>query len=108
MILVYCRLQPPVHSGSSFADCSTLKMEAIRSSETSFNTISIRRYTQQDGILHSDRRDNLKSYMLFIAPQLWHSKVENEAICAPSMEYIFLAFLVETSHEQRIRMNLTS
>jgi hypothetical protein len=27
--------QPPAHAGSSFADFSTLKMEAIRSSETS-------------------------------------------------------------------------
>jgi hypothetical protein len=29
-------LQPPVHAGSSLADFSTLKMEAIRSFETSF------------------------------------------------------------------------
>jgi hypothetical protein len=29
-------MQPPVHAGSSLADFSTLKMEAIRASETSF------------------------------------------------------------------------
>jgi hypothetical protein len=34
------RLQPPAHAGSSLADFSTLKMEAIRSSETSIHTRS--------------------------------------------------------------------
>jgi hypothetical protein len=32
---VAASLQPPAHAGSSLADFSTLKMEAIRSSETS-------------------------------------------------------------------------
>jgi hypothetical protein len=40
----------------------TLKMEAIRSSETSVNTISTRRHIPEDDILHSHRRQNLKSY----------------------------------------------
>jgi hypothetical protein len=57
-------LQLPAHAGSSLADFSTLKMEAIRSSETSFqSTASTRRHTPEDGILHSHRRENLKSYM---------------------------------------------
>jgi hypothetical protein len=39
--------------GSSLADFSTLKMEAIRSSETSVqSTTSTRRHTPEDGILH--------------------------------------------------------
>jgi hypothetical protein len=39
-------------------------MEAIRSSEMSVqSTTSTRRHTPEDGILHSHRRENLKSYM---------------------------------------------
>jgi hypothetical protein len=57
-------LQLPPHAGSSLADFSTLKMEAIRSSATSVqSTISTRRHTPEDGILHSHRRENLKSYI---------------------------------------------
>jgi hypothetical protein len=41
---------------------STLKMEAIRSSETSIRTRSTRRHIPEDGILRSHRRENLKSY----------------------------------------------
>jgi hypothetical protein len=55
-------LQPPGHAGSSLADFSTLKMEAIRSSETAVHTRSTRRHIPKDGILHSHRRENLKSY----------------------------------------------
>jgi hypothetical protein len=56
-------LQLPAHAGSLLADFSILKMEAIRSSETSVqSTISTRRHTPEDGILHSHRRENLKSY----------------------------------------------
>jgi hypothetical protein len=48
-----CRwLQPPAHAGSSLADFSTLKMEAIRFSETSAHTRSTRRHIPEDGILH--------------------------------------------------------
>jgi hypothetical protein len=40
------------HAGSSFANFSTLNMEAIRSSETSVYTISAWRHIPEDGILH--------------------------------------------------------
>jgi hypothetical protein len=45
---------------------STLKMEAIRSSETSVNKIYTERHIPEDGILHSEecRCENLKSYMM--------------------------------------------
>jgi hypothetical protein len=56
-------LQPPAHAGSSFADFSTLKMEAIRSSETSVHTRSTRSHIPEDGIFRSHRRENLKSYI---------------------------------------------
>jgi hypothetical protein len=49
----------------SLADFSTLKMEAIRSSETSVHfTGSTRPHILEDGILHSHRCENLKSYIL--------------------------------------------
>jgi hypothetical protein len=41
----------------------TLMMEAIRSSETSVLTRSTRRNTPENVILHSHRRENLKSYI---------------------------------------------
>jgi hypothetical protein len=59
---MYRHLQPPAHSGSSLMYFSTLKMEAIRSSETSVHTRSTRRHAPEDGLLHS-RHENLKSYI---------------------------------------------
>jgi hypothetical protein len=48
-----------------YTDFSTLKMEAIRPSETSVqSTTSTRRHTPEDGILHSHRRENLRSYLI--------------------------------------------
>jgi hypothetical protein len=46
-----CRLQPPARTGSSLADFSTLKMEAIRSFETSVNTRPTQRHIPEDDIL---------------------------------------------------------
>jgi hypothetical protein len=46
-------LQPPAHAGSSLADFSIVKMEAIRSSETSVQPRSKRRHIPKDGILQS-------------------------------------------------------
>jgi hypothetical protein len=57
-------LQPPAGAGSPLADFSTLKMEAIRSSETSVNRGSTQRHTPEDDILHSHRCENLKSYII--------------------------------------------
>jgi hypothetical protein len=49
---VFWGVAPPSHAGSSLADFSTLKMEAIRSFETSVqSTTSTRRHTSEDGIL---------------------------------------------------------
>jgi hypothetical protein len=45
-------LQPPSDAGSSLADFSTLKMEAICFSETLVHTRSTRRHIPEDGILY--------------------------------------------------------
>jgi hypothetical protein len=42
---------PPANAGSSLVDFSTLKMEAICSSETSAHTRSARRHISEDGML---------------------------------------------------------
>jgi hypothetical protein len=59
-----CRNNPPTRNQLEqvTADCS-LKMEAIRSSETSVHTRSTQRHIPDDGILHSHRCENLKSYI---------------------------------------------
>jgi predicted nucleic acid-binding Zn ribbon protein len=61
-------LQSPAHAGSSLADSSTLKMEMIRSSETSVHTRSTQRHIPEDDILHSHRCEILKSHMEAIRP----------------------------------------
>jgi hypothetical protein len=54
------------HAGFSLSGFYTLKMVAIRSSEMSIYTLSTRRHIQGDSIVHSHRRENLKSYISFV------------------------------------------
>jgi hypothetical protein len=70
VILVLTDVQPPGHNGSSLADFSTLKMEAIRSSETSVNTRTTQRHIPEDDILHSHRCESLKSYIIHVLHQV--------------------------------------
>jgi hypothetical protein len=59
-------LQPPAHACSSLAEFSTLKMEAIRSSEISVYTRSTRRHIPEDGILYSHLYENLKFDIIYM------------------------------------------
>jgi hypothetical protein len=53
----------PAHAGSSLADFPTLKIEALRSFETSVHfTASTQHHIPENGILQSYRCENLKSY----------------------------------------------
>jgi hypothetical protein len=67
-------------AGTSLADFSTLKMEAIRSYETSVHTRSTQRHISEEGILHSHRCENLKSYILILLFKEWHqmSQINSE------------------------------
>jgi hypothetical protein len=77
---------------------STLKMEAIRSSETSVqSTTSTRRHNPEDGILQGHRRENLKSYM--------------DKICCRGGPYfqmaltkVYLPYLLETFLDCRLHL----
>jgi hypothetical protein len=55
-------LQPRAHAGSPLVDSSTLKMEAIHSSEASVNARSTQRQIPEDDSVHSHCCESLKSY----------------------------------------------
>jgi hypothetical protein len=81
-------LQGCVHAGllADFFLSSTLKIEAIRSSETSVNTTSTRRHIQEDCFLHSHLRENLKSYILagtILELQVSHKNVGASLLLKP-------------------------
>jgi hypothetical protein len=52
------------HVGSPLADFSTLKMETIRTRETSVNARSTQRHIPEHDILHSHFCENFKSYTM--------------------------------------------
>jgi hypothetical protein len=52
----------------------TLMMEALSPSETSVLTSATRRHITEDGILHSHRRGNLKSYIALAGWTFWRRR----------------------------------
>jgi hypothetical protein len=83
------RLLLPPHAGSSLTDFSTLKMEAICSSKTSVHfTGSTWRHIPDDGILHSHRCENLKSYIKLV------NKFQNLKINLRSNKWIALCYVI--------------
>jgi hypothetical protein len=63
----YLRMQPPASAGSSLVAFSTLKMEAIGSSETSIHTRSTWRCIPEGCFLHSDHCEKaqiLQEYLI--------------------------------------------
>jgi hypothetical protein len=76
-----CRLlQPPAHAGSSLADFSTVKMEAIHSSETSVqSTRSTWRHIPEDGILQSI------SVCSFLTSEYYHMALRCWVNCPPTV-----------------------
>jgi hypothetical protein len=81
------RLQPPAHAGSSLADFSTLKMEAICSSETSVYTRFTRLHIPEDGILQ-------KSYSF-----IFYGGYTSDIFPFPKEGFIAILFLV-SRHRQ--------
>jgi hypothetical protein len=64
-------------------------METIRSFETSVQTRSTWRHIPEDGILHSHRRENLKSYIAFSCLKLFRGLLcdtVNEQIITASID----------------------
>jgi hypothetical protein len=82
-------LQPPAHAGYSFADFSTLKMEAIRSSEMSVYTRSTQRHIPEDGILHSHRCENLKSYKYYVVGHYPSSYVYLNTVLCGDKDWLY-------------------
>jgi hypothetical protein len=60
----------------------TLKMEATRSSETSVCNKPTRRHISEDGILHSDRREDLKSYTVLSHVRMMASQKSKFPTCS--------------------------
>jgi hypothetical protein len=58
-----CKLLVTANVVCSALSLSTLMMEAICFSETSVLSRASRRHNPEDDILHSHRRENLKSYL---------------------------------------------
>jgi hypothetical protein len=89
-------LQPPDHADSSLADFFIPNMEAIRSSETSVYTISTRHHIPEHGILHSHRRENLKSYTLTSIGKGTEPLASRIAFFSKSDDALYCVYLIHT------------
>jgi hypothetical protein len=95
-------LQPPAHAGSSLADFSTLKVEAIHFSETSVRTRSTQRHIPEDDILQNIFIDRLMNCCEFSV-----GSIEPNS-CSISEAYISLVeikFSAELNIDRGNRLN---
>jgi hypothetical protein len=74
----------------------TLMMESPRSSETSVLRVTIRRNIPEDGILHSHRRENLKSYMTRLINETWQVSAKIHCLYKTSL---FFKMTVPETHQ---------
>jgi hypothetical protein len=106
-------LQPPAHAGSSLVDFSTLKMEAIRYSETSVHTISTRRHIPEYGNL----QDRVSSPPLLVPaiqlqeefPSVYigHAHLPWSSVILATVNICSSGCLqISTSHESIIKLTL--
>jgi hypothetical protein len=100
-----CRLQPPGHASSSLADFSTLKMEAIRSSETSVHTRSTRRHIPEDGILLSPFSFSVLLWFcwflnLYLLVQCYHSFILTFIVFCQADNGTKFLFILSNSFKQ--------
>jgi hypothetical protein len=70
---------------------TALKMEAIRSSETSVYTRSTRRYISEDGTVHSHRHENLKSYKFKV---VWKSNPAGTSSMVSTMKLAIIFIIL--------------
>jgi hypothetical protein len=70
-----CSAHEEMNAGSSLADSSPLKLEAIRSSQTSVHTKTRRCCIPENGILHSHHRGNLSYHTMHIG--IWWESQKN-------------------------------
>jgi hypothetical protein len=104
-----CSLQPAAHTCSPLADYSTLKMEAIRSSETSVVPSSTQRHIPEDNILRENccflyRRLGCYSKYHVTSNKAPHSKSNpahslwwEEFLNTPSSTFTDLSCFIETT-----------